>query len=392
MNAGFTAAADAILQKAVSGEPNIPGVVAMVTDRRGVRYEGSAGVRRLGDPQPMTADSVFALFSCSKAITGTAVLQCVERGLLDLDAPAKRWVPEIGELQVLEGFDESGGLRLRPPKRDVTTRMLMLHTAGFGYPYFSAALKRLAAEHGQADPRLGAKRGLMTPLLFDPGESWEYGIGIDWAGQVVEAVAGQRLDAVLKAWVLDPLGMADTGFVPTPSMRARRASMHQRGRDGALAPIDFTLPEEPEVWMGGGALLGTAPDYIRFLRMWLNDGAGEGGRVLRPETVAMAARDHLDGMTIRRMMSVSRGLAHDAEFFPGSRKTWGLTFMVNEAAAPTGRPAGAIGWAGLGNLFYWIDRRNGVAGFWGSQLFPFMDTAAFDGFLAFETALYAALR
>jgi methyl acetate hydrolase len=391
MNPAFSAVADAILQKAVSGETRVPGVVAMVTDRRGNLYEGAKGVRRLGDPAPMTLDSVFALFSCSKAITGTAALQLVEQGKLDLDAPAKRYVPEIGELQVLEGFDGDGSLKLRPPKRGVTTRMLMLHTAGFGYPYFSAALKRLAAEHGQPDPRLGSKRGLMTPLLFDPGESWEYGIGIDWAGQVVEAVAGERLDAVLKARVLDPLGMADTGFVPTPSMTARRASMHQRGRDGALAPIDFELPTDPEVWMGGGALFGAASDYLRFLRMWLNDGMGEGGRVLKPETVAMAARNHLGGMTIRRMMSVSRGVTHDAEFFPGLRKTWGLTFMINEADAPTGRPAGSLGWAGLGNLYYWIDRKNGVAGFWASQVFPFMDPAALDGFLAFETAVYEAL-
>ncbi len=384
--------ADGILQNAVAGEPRVPGVVAMITDRRSALYQGAAGVRRLGDPTPMTIDSVFALFSCSKAITGTAVLQLVEEGRLDLDAPARTYVPEIGTLRVLEGFDEAGALRLRPPKRDITTRMLMLHTAGFGYPYFSAALKRLAAEHDQADPRLGLKRGLMTPLLFDPGERWEYEIGIDWAGQVVEAVAGERLDKVLRSQVLDPLGMADTAFVPTASMRARRAAMHQRGRDGELAPIDFQLPEDPEVWMGGGALFGTVPDYMRFLRMWLNDGTGEGGRVLKPETIAMAARDNLAGMTIERMASVSRGLTHDAEFFPGAPKTWGLTFMVNMVEAPTGRPAGSIGWAGLGNLYYWADRKNGVAGFWASQYFPFMDPAAFDGFIAFETALYAALR
>ncbi|MGO8835208.1 MAG: serine hydrolase domain-containing protein [Roseiarcus sp.] len=392
MDAEFTAAANAILQRAVTAEPRVPGVVAMATDRSGNFYEGRAGVRRLGDPQPMTFDTVFALFSCTKAITGTAVLQCVEEGRLDLDAPAKRYVPEIGELQVLDGFDEAGGLRLRRPKRDITTRMLMLHTAGFGYPYFSAALKRLAAEHGQPDPRLGSKRGLMTPLLFDPGESWEYGLGIDWAGHVVEAVAGERLDMVLKTRVFGPLGMADTAFVLTPSMRARRAAMHQRGRDGSLAPIDFELPEAPEVWMGGGGLFGTVPDYLRFLRMWLNDGMGEGGRVLKPETVDLAARDHLAGMTIRRMISASRGLTRDAEFFPGMPKTWGLTFMVNEHDAPTGRPAGSIGWAGLGNLYYWIDRKNGVAGFWASQFFPFMDPAAFDGFAAFETALYGALK
>ncbi len=392
MDAEFSAAADAILHKATTGEPSVPGVVAIACGRAGNFYEGAAGVRRLGAAEAMTTDSVFVLFSCAKAITGTAVLQLVEEGLLDLDRPAKLYASDIGELQVLEGFDEAGGLKLRPPKRDVTTRMLMLHTSGVGYHYFNAALKRLAVEQGLPDPRLGTKRGLMTPLLFDPGDQWEYGLGIDWCGLVVEGVLGERLDSVLKARVFDRLGMTDTGFVLSPSMRARRASMHQRGRDGALAPIAFELPEDPEVFMGGGALFGTAPDTMRFLRMWLNDGMGENGRVLKPQTIAMAARDGLDGMAIRRMISVSRGVTHDLEFFPGLRKTWGLTFMVNEEDAPTGRPAGSIGWAGLANLYYWIDRKNGVAGFWATQLFPFMDPAALNGFLAFETALYDALR
>jgi len=392
MDAEFAAAADAILNQATSGERNVPGVVAMVSDRDGGLYERAAGVQRLGEDAAMTTDSVFALFSCTKAITGTAVLQLVEEGRLDLDAPAKLYAPHIGALEVLEGFDDQGAPRLRPPKRDVTTRMLMLHTAGFGYDYFNAALKRLAQEHGQPDARLGSKRGLMAPLLFDPGEQWEYGLSVDWCGQVVEGIVGERLDAVLKARVFDPLGMTDTGFVLSAAMRARRASMHRRDRTGALAPIAFELPETPEVFMGGGALFGSAPDYMRFLRMWLSDGAGENGRVLRPETVAMAARDNLDGMKIKRLPGVNRAVTNEAEFFPGLSKSWGLTFMVNDEDAPTGRPAGSIGWAGLANLYYWIDRRNGVAGFWASQLFPFMDPAPFNGFLAFETAVYEALR
>jgi methyl acetate hydrolase len=391
MDTEFVAASEAILNKATAGEPRVPGVVALASDRRGNFYESAAGVRRLGEPAPMTVDSVFALFSCSKAITGVAALQLVEEGRLDLDAPAKRYAADIGSLQVLEGFDDKGALKLRPPKRDVTTRMLMLHTAGFGYDFFNPILKRLSLEHGQPDSRLGTKRGLMTPLLFDPGEQWEYGLSIDWCGRVVEGILGERLDTILKERVFDPLGMMDAGFVLSPAMRARRASMHRRDKTGALTPIDFELPENPEVFMGGGALFAAATDYMRFLRMWLNDGAGERGRILRPETVAMAARNNLGAMRIKRLPSVNRAVTHDAEFFPGQSKSWGLTFMINDEEAPTGRPASSIGWAGLGNLYYWIDRRNGVAGFWAAQLFPFMDPAALQGFLAFETAVYQAL-
>src|SRR5215218_5847265 len=130
MSDSLKTAADAILQRVVSGTSRVPGVVAMATDRNGNIYEGAAGKRMLGRDADMTTDTVFAIFSTTKAITGTAALQLVEDGRLDLDAPAKIYAPDVGKCQVLEGFDEGGQPRLRPPRRDVTTRMLLLHTAG----------------------------------------------------------------------------------------------------------------------------------------------------------------------------------------------------------------------------------------------------------------------
>ena len=390
MDARFRFAAEGILRKVVKSHPRVPGVVAMAGDRAGNSFEGAAGVRRLGEDAPMTTESVFALFSLTKAITATAALQLVEQGRLDLDAPAKRYAPEIGTLQVLEGFDEAGAPKLRPPKRDITTRMLLLHTAGFGYPFWNPICRRLA-EQGEPIPRGGMKRSLMTPLLFDPGERWEYGRGLDWCGLVIEAIAGERLDAVFKRHIFEPLGMTDTGFLLTDSMLARCAAMHQRGPDGVLLPLDSEPPAEPEVYMGGGALFGTVGDYMRFLRMWLNDGAGKHGRVLEPKTVEMAARNGLGDMKIKPLPSVDSLLTNEAEFFPGQSKSWSLAFMVNDEPAPTGRPAGSLSWAGLGNLYYWLDRKNGVAGVWATQIFPFMDPTSLGGFLAFETAVYEGL-
>ncbi len=385
---GLKAKLDAILSGATVGSLGAPGVVAFVSDRDGNFYEGAAGVRRLGDPAAMTSDSIFALFSCTKAITGTAVLQLAEQGRLDLDAPAQTYLPEIGQLQVLEGFDPTGAPKLRPPRREITTRMLMLHTAGFGYEFCNANYRRLTLERGQPNPRLGTRAGLETPLLFDPGERWEYGLNMDWAGRIVEAITGERLDAVLRERVLNPLGMNDTAFVLSPELRARRASMHQIGDDGALTAFEFDLPENPEVFMGGGALFGSAPDYMRFLRMWLNDGAGEQARVLRPETVAYASQNSLGRLKVRPLPGVNPALTRDLEFFPGQSKSWALTFMVNDEEAPTGRPAGSLGWGGLGNLYYWIDRKNGLAGFWATQMFPFLHPTPLAGFTAFETAVY----
>jgi len=388
----FTALADAILNRVVTSEPRVPGVVAMLTDRHRNIYEGATGKRRLDRDAAMTTDTVFGIFSTTKAITGTAALQLVEEGKLDLDAPAKTYLPEIGELMVIEGFDANGEPKLRAPKRDVTTRMLLLHTAGMGYDFFNEHYNRLAQEKGQPSVITASKASLRTPLLFDPGDKWEYGSNMDWCGQVIEAIAGKRLGEVFATRIFEPLGMQETTFELTDALRARVAGMHARNADGSLAPMDFELPSQPEVHMGGHGLYSTVGDYMRFIRMWLNDGAGEHGRVLKAETVRMAAQNHLGDKKITMLPGVIPSLSNDAEFFPGLSKSWALTFMVNDDEAPTGRPAGALGWAGLANLFYWIDRQNGFGGFWATQILPFGDPVSFVGYMDFEAAFYSSLR
>ena len=380
---------DDVLARATQRADRVPGVVAMITDREGNIYEGAAGERALGHGEPMTLDTTFALFSTTKAITGTAVLQCVEEGLLDLDAPAATYVPDIGELKVLDGFDAGGNPVLREPKRDITTRMLLLHTAGFGYDFFNESYNRLSQEHGQPSVITCSKAALTTPLLFDPGEKWEYGTNIDWAGQVVESIRGHRLGDVMRERIFEPLEMADTAFTMSPSMKDRLAPIHQRESDGSLTPlIGFELPAEPEVHMGGHGLHGTVGDYMKFIRMWLNDGAGTSGRVLSSETVAAAVQNGLEGQHVGLLPGVLPTLSNDAEFFPGVPKGWAYSFMTNEEVAPTGRPAGSLAWAGLANLYYWIDRQTGVGGFWATQILPFADAGSINGYLEFETAVY----
>lgn len=383
---------DAILARVTTGTSIVPGVVAMVTDRDRDIYAGAAGSRRLGD-NAMSVDTVHAIFSTTKAIAGTAALQCVEEGLLDLDAPAADYAPAIGSLQVLEGFDADGQPRLRAPKSQVTTRQLLLHTGGFGYDFFNENYKRMAEEHGQPSVVTCSRAALETPLLFDPGAKWEYGTNIDWAGQVVEGIRGKRLGEVLRERVFDPLGMDEIGFTRTSDMKARTASVHARTGDGGLEPLDFALPDAPEVDFGGHGLYATVPEYMKFIRMWLNDGsAPNGNRVLKPETVAWAVRNGLEAhQKVGVLPGVIPSLSNDAEFFPGLEKGWSFTFMTNEETAPTGRPKGAIGWAGLANLFYWIDRDNGIGGFWATQILPFGDPVSFGGYLDFESAVYRAI-
>ncbi len=388
MNKTFTQTADDILANTVAADPGVPGVVAMVTDRERNIYEGAAGKRSLGGDADMTTDSAFAIFSTTKAITATAALQLVEQGKLDLDAPAKQYAPDIGKLQVIEGFDDDGTPRLRAPRRDITTRMLLLHTAGFGYDFFNETYNRLAQEQGQPSVITASKEALMTPLLRDPDEQWEYGSNMDWCGQVVEGISGMRLGEVFQKRIFDPLGIEDMTFELNDDLRARLAIMHSRNADGSLTPMEFELPDKPDIHMGGHGLYGTVGDYMRFIRMWLNDGQGEHGQVLKPETVKMAEQNHLGSRKICALPGVIPSLSNDAEFFPGQPKSWSFSFMVNDESAPTGRPAGALGWAGLANLFYWIDRQSGYGGFWATQILPFADAASFTGYMQLETAFY----
>ncbi len=389
---GFGKKADAILQRAVDADAPVAGVVAMLSDREGNVYEGAAGKRVLGGGQEMTLDTVFALFSTTKAITATAALQLVEEGKLDLDAPAKQYAPDLGTLQVIEGFDDAGEPRLRPPASDVTTRQLLTHSAGFGYDFFNAHYNRLAEEKGQPSVITGTKAALMTPLLFDPGSKWEYGTNVDWAGQVVEGITGKRLGEVMAERIFEPCGITDMTFAIDDARRPRVAGMHARGADGSLTPMAFELPSPPEVDFGGHGLYGTVGDYMRFIRMWLNDGRGEHGQVLKPETVEMAVQRHLaDTLHVTALPGVIPSLSNDAEFWPGLPKSWSLAFMMNDEQAPTGRPAGGQGWAGLANLFYWVDRSNGIGGFWATQILPFGDPTSFGEYLAFESAAYESL-
>jgi len=393
MNPGFTSSINHLLDSVTSGQQRIPGVVAAITGRDGLIYEGASGQRMLGQADAMTTDSVFAMLSTTKAITSTAVLQLVEEGRLDLDAPARDYVPMIGELKILEGFDTDGTPRLRPPKRHITTRMLLLHTAGFGYEFFNENYYRLVQEQGQPSIIGGSLAALKTPLLFEPGEQWEYGSSMDWAGLVVEAITGKRLGEVMRQRIFEPLGMTDTAFTMTPSMYQRRAAMHQREENGSLTAIeDSILPQEPEVHMGGHGLFSTVKDYCLFIRAWLNDGQGDHGRILKPETIRYAEKNGLENLKIKALPGVIPSISNTAEFFPGMPKSWALGFMINEQDAPTGRPAGSLAWAGLANLYYWIDRKNGIGGFWAAQILPFADSVSVSAYLDFETAAYRYLN
>jgi CubicO group peptidase (beta-lactamase class C family) len=369
----------------------IPGVVATAATDKGVIYEGAFGQREIGKPAPMTLDTVVWIASMTKAITATAVMQQVERGKLSLEQPASAVVPELGAAKVLEGFDAAGKPRLRAPKRPITLRHLLTHTAGFSYEIWSPAIAQFQQVTGTPGITTCMNAALRTPLLFDPGERWDYGINIDWAGKMVEAVSGQRLDRYFKDNITGPLGMKDTAFKLGDSQRARLSAMHQRGPDGTLAPIEFGIPQDPEFHMGGGGLYGTAGDYLRFCRMILGGGTLDGAQVLQKGTVDLMGQNHIGPIEVAVLKTAMPPLSNDVELFPGMSKKWGLSFLINTQPASTGRSANSLAWAGLANTYFWIDRTKRVCGVFLSQLLPFYDETAIGLFGAFETAVYRAV-
>jgi methyl acetate hydrolase len=381
---------DSLLRRSVD-VGDVPGVVAMATTGADVIYQGAFGKRALDGDQTMTLDTVVWIASMTKSITGAAVMQLVEQGRLELDTPVSTWVRDLASVQVLEGFDTSGTPRTRPPKRPVTLRHLLTHTAGYGYPIWSEALARYYKVMSLPSTGSCEMSALRVPLLFDPGERWGYGINLEWAGKAVEAVSGKRLSAYLWENLLDPLGMHDTAFKITPSMRERLAKVHERGDDGSLKAIDFEVPQEPETEMGGGGLYSTAGDYLKFVRMILNRGKCSTGRVLKPETVDLMSRNQMGDLRVTMMKTWMPTRSNDAEVFPGVSKSWGLSFMINEETAPTGRSPGSLSWAGLANCYYWIDPSKQLGGVYLTQIFPFCDRKALPLYLEFESSIYASL-
>jgi methyl acetate hydrolase len=386
-------AADTVLDYSVHRAGGVPGVVAMATDRNANLYEGAVGKRELGKDQAMTLDTVLAIFSTTKAITGVTVMQLVEEGKVKLEDAARKYLPEIGELQVLRSFDSNGRPMTRPPRRDVTINDLMLHTSGLSYEFFSVDDLKYRTANGLPSVMSCTFDAFRSVLLHEPGERWTYGINTDWLGRIVEQQrGGKRLGEVMKERIFEPLGMQDIAFTMTDSMKARRATVHQRSPDGKITAVpELVLPQPPEMDCGGQGLYATAGEYMKFVRMVLNDGSGPNGRVLKPETVQRMCRDGLGNLQSTGWPTSIPSLINAGEFFPGIEKGWAYTFMTNREETSSGRPSGSLMWAGLGNLYFWIDRKHGVGGFWGSQILPFQDVASYPGFVDFETAVYRGL-
>jgi methyl acetate hydrolase len=385
---------DAVLRAAVSAE-DVPGVVAMAASETGVVYEGAFGSRRVHEAPAMTRDTIFRVASMVKLITTVAALRLVEQGKLSLDAPVPEIDPIVAAPQVLDGFDPAGKPLLRPAKRPISLHDLLTHTAGFVYRLWdSQALNYYKA----IDKMRGAERSKLprTPLMFDPGERWQYGGNIDWVGRIVQAVSGEPLDAHFQKHIFEPLGMNDTGFVISPMQWAREASGHRRQPDGSLKAEPMGHPPKwppaPQSFSGGGGICSSAPDYLTLLRMLMNGGAFDGVRTLRPDTVALMGQNQIGQIDVGVLRTTAPAVSNNVNFFPGAKLKWGFGHMITTEAVPEGRSAGSLTWAGIYNTYYWIDPKKRIAAVFMTQVLPFADERVLRVYRQFERGIYAAIK
>ena len=377
------AAVDDLLEGAVSSGA-LAGGVAVVADRDGVIYDGCAGTL------PDGTATMFRIASMTKAVATVAVLQCVEEGLVDLDADVSSVLPAFAELQVLDGFDQATP-RLRAPATQPTVRQLLTHTSGCGYFFTNAGLTRWHEVTGEPDVLTGLKSSLRAPLVADPGTTWEYGVSTDWAGQLVEALRGETLGEAITERITGPLGMTDTTFAPDATQRARLLGVKSRAADGSLEDSHIDLPDNPEFDAGGSGLYATASDYLLFLRALLGGGELDGARILADDTVELMFSDQLGDIELPELIeSAAPELANDIPRLP-FKQGWGCGLALVLEDMPGMRRAGSGNWAGLMNSYYWVDRKTGIAAVFFTQILPFFDQRVIETVFGFELAVYASL-
>ncbi|KAF2103331.1 beta-lactamase/transpeptidase-like protein [Rhizodiscina lignyota] len=388
-------------------ETQLPSCVGVLVDRNGdVVYSHASGFKDLSTKEPMTLETLHWYASCTKLVTTTACMQLVERGVLDLDDEdlAERVCPELQNLKVLDGFDESGKPILVEKQNKITMRMLLTHTAGFSYVSFSEPIRKALPE--RYNEIEGPIESMCIPLLFQPGTGWNYGINTDFVGFIVERLSGLRLEDYFQRNIFQPLGITDNTMFPQGEQLERIGTLHLRNPvDGKVIPIPHLygrhLESTDSQCHGGTSTFGLPAQYMKLLAALLNNGKSPktGQQILNPHTVDLMFTAQTPQFTKGGVKGQKGGLPfviNDSEqlCMPGRQsKTQGWSFagmveddhenrepnrvaMNDETTLPCGE--NTVWWAGVPNLYWWIDRETGVAGIVGTHMMPWLDPKALN--------------
>ncbi|HEX4195854.1 MAG TPA: serine hydrolase domain-containing protein [Caulobacteraceae bacterium] len=361
-------------------EPGKLPCVQMLVARRGeLVYRAELGRMNLEGPSPLRPDAIFRLASMSKPITSVGMMLLVEEGLVALDDRVDAILPEWAGQGVYEAGDLASGFRTHPPKRPMQIIDLLRHTSGLTYGFQQRNNVDAAYRLVNTDTidRAGGVRALAgdlarIPLEFSPGEMWNYSISTDILGHLIERLADQPLDDFLEARVFRPLSMNDTGFRVPPAKAARLVSCYGLQPDGTMAPYEISGPDaflrKREMLAGGGGMVSTGEDYLRFCQMLANGGVLQGVQVLSPVTVDLMRRNHLPGGT--DIPSCMAGSYSEAATYEGMGFGLGFSVVMTAEKPLTLGSQGTYGWGGATSTFFWIDPSEQLIGIFLSQLVP----------------------
>ena len=376
----------------------IPGYLVLIARRGKAAYLHRYGLRDVEAALPIEEDTIFRIYSMTKPIASVAVMMLYERGLLQLDDPASEYIPAFKQLEVFESGDAES-YRTVPAEREMTIRDLLTHTAGFTYGHMHQhpldAIYRDRDIVGE-DKSLGDMIGHLSelPLLFSPGTRWNYSVATDVLGYLIEVISGQALDRFFAEEILEPLGMTDTGFSISPDQVERFAANYER--DGGSfrlidKPDESTYLKQPKLFSGGGGLVSTVGDYLRFCQMLLNKGALDDVHILGRKTVELMTSNHLPGncdltsmgfifSSESRREAVGMGLGARYNLRRGGLRTKtrhdGVGFglgghvLLDPAAAQILGSAGEFGWGGAASTVFWVDPLEEMTVIFLTQLMP----------------------
>ncbi len=375
-----SAAIDDYLEQAVL-TTKIPGVVALVINNENVLYSAAFGQQNTTAEIPMSIGTLFDIASMTKPVAATAIMMLVEEGKLELDDPISKYVPEFSGKTVISTFkDEDGAYTTHPARREITIRNLMSHSSGLAYGFSSTTVFRLNGGNAFAD-------NADLPLLYDPGTAWSYATGIAIVANVLETITGQSLDVFLAERIFDPLGMIDTTYVVPPGKIGRVATIHNMTEQGL---VEAPVPDEVRSRVSGNlGLYSTAPDYAKFIQLFLNNGfAPDGTRLLDEETIRIMGENQLGDVRVSLQDEPTPSIARPFPLGAG-RDGFGVGFQVTGQHKDSKiRSPGSMSWAGLFNTQFWIDRKAGIGAVLLMQYLPFYDEDAIATLSGFEQRVY----
>jgi CubicO group peptidase (beta-lactamase class C family) len=347
---------DYLRDQAATGK--IPGAILLIQQHGKPVYHEFFGVRDVATKLPMTDDTIFRLFSMSKPITSVVAMQLIEEGKFSLDDPIAKYIPSFTNVKVgveKKAEDGTSTLELVPPSRPPTILDLMRQTSGITYGFYGSSAVRKA--YAKADIYAGdfdnaefAERIAKLPLAEQPGTLWDYGHSTDILGRIMELVSGKSLLAIEKEKLLDPLGMTETGFYVTdPQKKPLIAKPMPNDSDFRVGFTGYA--DVPMKWeSGGGGMVSSMADLVRFSQMVLNGGKLDGKQYLKPETFEMMASDHV---------GPGSGVGRDFFYFPGDGFGFGLGFGVRtdpgNAKPPPAGSLGELKWDGASGCYFVID-------------------------------------